>query len=191
MKILPSGLLLVAALAAALVIVFSSSISRGLDYARDIERQSGLTLMPALVLLTAVFFFHRYRRNHQHRATAQAAELATRDADHRAEELERLVAFGQALGRAIDFETIRVAVSQHLPAIAGTDKVWVLVQEGSEWLALTGDPRGAENILQTGDLAEQLLASAPPSSTDGVDPKTPRDPERAVGFPLPGQVIGV
>ncbi|HVK82037.1 MAG TPA: hypothetical protein VM915_15655, partial [Verrucomicrobiae bacterium] len=53
-------LLLIAALATALVIVFSSSISRALDYAREIERQSGLTLMPALVLLTGVFFFHQY-----------------------------------------------------------------------------------------------------------------------------------
>ena len=34
--------LLIAALTTALMIVFSSSISRGLDYAREIERQSGL-----------------------------------------------------------------------------------------------------------------------------------------------------
>ena len=39
-------LLLITALTTALVIVFSSSISRGLDYAREIERQSGLTLVP-------------------------------------------------------------------------------------------------------------------------------------------------
>ena len=57
--------LLIAALTAALVIVFWSPISRGLDYAREIERQSGLALMPALVLLTAAFFFHQYRSNHQ------------------------------------------------------------------------------------------------------------------------------
>jgi len=150
-------------------------------------------LATALVLLTAAFFFHKYRRNHLQRAMAQAAELATRAAEHRAEELERLVAFGQALGRAVEFEAIRVAVSQHLPAIAGTDKVWVLVQQGSEWLALTGDTRGAEDILPWDDLAEQLLASGPTNSTDGADAKTPRDPERAMGFPLlvGGSVIGV
>jgi diguanylate cyclase (GGDEF)-like protein len=179
-------LLLIAALTTALVIVFSSSISRGLDYAREIERQSGLTLMPALVLLTAAFFFHQYRRNHQQQAKAHAAELATRDAEQRAEELERLVAFGQALGRALDFDSIRVAVGQHLPAITGTDKVWVLVQQGSEWFALSGDTRGAEDVLQWGDLAEQLLAS-------GVD-KTPNSvTERAVGFPLivGGNAMGV
>jgi len=47
-------LLLIAALTTALIIVFSSSISRLLDYAREIERQSGLTLMPALVLLSLI-----------------------------------------------------------------------------------------------------------------------------------------
>src|SRR3982750_4249374 len=87
-------LLLIAALTSALIIVFSSSISRGLDYAREIERQSGLTLVPALVLLTGAFFFHQSRRNHQQQAKAEAAMLATKEAEQRAEELERLVAFG-------------------------------------------------------------------------------------------------
>jgi diguanylate cyclase (GGDEF)-like protein len=179
-------LLLIGALTAALLMIFSSSISRLLDYAREIERQSGLTLMPALFLLIAVFFFHQYRRNHQQKLKAEAAELATREAERRAEELERLVAFGQALGRSLDFDSIRVAVGQHLPTIAGTDRVWVLVQQGSDWQALSGDTRGAEDVLQWGDLAEQLLAAGPdktPNSLTG----------RAVGFPLMvgGHAMGV
>jgi diguanylate cyclase (GGDEF)-like protein len=177
--------LLISALATALVIVFSSSISRGLDYAREIERQSGLTLMPALVVLVGAFFFHQYRRNHQQQAKAEAAMLATKDAEHRAEELERLVAFGQALGRSLDFDSVRVAIAQHLPAIAGTDNVWVLVQQGSEWQALSGDTRGAEDVLKWGDLAEQLLASSSDRSINLND--------RAAGFPLlvGGTAVGV
>ena len=180
-------ILLIAALTTALMIVFSSSISRGLDYAREIERQSGLTLMPALVLLTGAFFFHQYRRNHQQMAKAEAAMLATKDAEHRAEELERLVGFGQALGRALDFESIRVAVGQHLPALAGTDKVWVLVQQGSEWQALSGDTRGAEDVLKWGDLAQELLSSGAERT-----PNTLTEP-RAIGFPLivGGSAMGV
>jgi diguanylate cyclase (GGDEF)-like protein len=171
-------MLLIAAFTTALVIVFSSSISRALDYAREIERQSGLTLVPALVLLTGAFFFHQYRRSHQQQAMAEAAILATKAAEQRAEELERLVAFGQALGRSLDFDSIRVAITQHVPQLAGTNDVWVLVQQGSEWLALTGDTRGAEDVLQWGDLAEQLLASGPE--------KTPNTliTDRAIGFPL-------
>ena len=162
-------LLLIAALTTALAIVFSSSISRGLDYAREIERQSGLTLMPALVLLTAAFFFHQYRRNHQQRAKADAAMLATKEAEQRAEELERLVAFGQALGRSLDFDSIRVAITQHLPPIAGTGSMWVLVQQGADWLALSGDTRGAEEVLQWGDLAEQLLATGAAENTRATE----------------------
>ena len=180
-------LLLIAALTTALVIVFSSSISRGLDYAREIERQSGLTLVPALVLLTAAFFFHQYRRNHQQQAKAEAAMLATKEAEHRAEELERLVGFGQALSRSLDFDSIRMAITQHLPQIAATPRLWVLVQQGPEWMALAGDTRGAEEVLQWGDLAEQLLAAGPE--------KTPQNltEARAIGFPLlvGGKAVGV
>ncbi len=136
--------LLIAALTTALIIVFSSSISRLLDYAREIERQSGLTLMPALVLLTVVYFIHQFRRRNQMQAQADAAQAATREAQHRADELERLVQFGQSLGNALDFDSIRVSIGQHLPALAGTDRVWVLVRQGTQWEALSDDTRGAK-----------------------------------------------
>jgi diguanylate cyclase (GGDEF)-like protein len=114
--------------------------------------------------------------------------IATKEAQHRAEELERLVTFGQALGRSLDFDSIRVAVGQHMPALSGTDNVWVLVREGTEWQALSGDTRGADEVLQWGDLAEQLLAG--PSSE-----KTPTHltQPRAIGFPLVvgGAAMGV
>jgi diguanylate cyclase (GGDEF)-like protein len=172
--------LLIGVLATALIIVFSSQISRLLDFAREIERQSGLTLVPALVLLTGAFFFHQYRRSHQEQAKAEAATQATRAAEHRAEELERLVSFGQTLGRALDFESIRVAIGQHLPAIAGSEQVWVLVQQGPDWQALAGDTRGAEDVLKWGELAQELLANSadrPPQQLDGRS-------ARAIGFPL-------
>ena len=181
-------LLLIGALTTALIVIFSSPISRMLDYAREIERQSGLTLIPALGLLTVAFLFHQYRRNHQDQAKAAAADLATKVAQHRADELERLVGFGQALGRSLDFDAIRMAIGQHLSALAGTNNVWVLVREGTEWQALAGDTRGAEEVLQWSDIAEQLLASG---STD----KTPTQltQPRAIGFPLivGGAALGV
>lgn len=181
-------LLLIGALTTALVVIFSKPISRLLDYAREAERQSGLTLLPALVLLTVAFLFHQYRRNAREHAKADNAELATRAAQHRADELERLVAFGQALGRSLDFESIQVAIGQHLSALAGTHNLWVLVREGTEWQALAGDTRGAEEVLQWGDLAEQLLAS-------GATEKAPTQlsASRATGIPLVvgGTTLGV
>jgi len=180
-------LLLIGALTTALIVIFSTPISRTLDYAREIERQSGLTLLPALVLLTVAFVFHQYRRSSQEHAKAATAEIATKAAQHRALELERLVGFGQALGRSLDFDSIRVAIGQHLSALAGTEQVWVLVREGTEWQALSGDTRGAEEVLQWGEIAEQLLST-------GAD-KTPAHltQRRAIGFPLVvgGTAMGV
>ncbi len=179
-------LLLIAAFTAAVVIVFSTSISRLLDYVREIEHRSGLTLLPALVLLTGAFVLHQVLRNHQQQAKAVAAELTAKEAEHRAEALERLVAFGQALGRALDFDSIRAAVTKHLPAIAGTENIWVLVQQGAEWHALQGDTRGAEHVLQWGELAEQLLSNGP-------DQTLTNHTDRPVGFPLivAGKPVGV
>jgi diguanylate cyclase (GGDEF)-like protein len=181
--------LLIGALATALIIVFSTQISRLLDFAREIERQTGLTLVPALVLLIGAFFFHQYRRSHQQQAKAEAAMLAIKHAEHRAEELERLVTFGQALSRALDFDSIRIAVSQHLPPIADTDNVWVLVQQGADWHALAGDTRGAEDVLKWGDLAQELLANAP----DRTPSQLAEPNDRAIGFPLivGGAAMGV
>lgn len=179
-------LLLIAALTTALIIVFSSSISRLLDYARASERQSGLTLLPPLFLLMGVYFFHRFRRRHQMQAQAEAAQAATGEAQHRADELERLVQFGQSLGNALDFDSIRMAVGQHLPALAGTDRVWVLVRQGTQWEALSGDKHGAADVLQWSDMAEQLLVNGPD--------KTPGQlTKRAIGFPLiaGGAPVGV
>ena len=182
-------LLLIAALTTALIIVFSSSISRLLDYAREIERQSGLTLLPALVLLTGAYVIHQLRRRHQIEAQAEAAQAAAREAQHRADELERLVQFGQSLGNTHDFESIRVAIGQHLPSLTGTDRVWVLVRQGTQWEALSGDTRGAEDVVQWSDLAEQLLVNGPDKTPDQLTP-------RAIGFPLiaggaPMGVLGV
>lgn len=175
--------LLLAGLTAAVAIIFSAPISRLLDYAREIERQSGLSLIPGLVLLVCVYIFHQLRRRHQIQAHAAAAEAATREAERRAEEMERLVAFGQALGRSLDFDSIRVAIAQHLSTLADTDRVWVLVRQGTEWDALAGDTRGAEDVLQWGDLAEQLLASG----------QKPDHADRTIGIPLVvgGTAVGV
>jgi len=177
---------LIAAFAAAVIVIFSSSISRLLDYVRGVEQETGLTLLPALVLLAGGFLFHQMRRSQQQQAIAEAAALATKAAQHRAEELERLVTFGQAIGRALDFDSIRSAVSQRLPILSGTDNVWVLVQQGADWIALHGDTRGAGDLAQWADFAEQLLAAGPdPTPTHSVDPHR--------GFPLTvgGKTVGV
>ena len=175
-------LLLLSGLTLALVIVFSAPISRLLDIARDVERQSGLTLIPALILLTGVYLFHDLRKRHQAQAAAAAAEAARTMAEQRAEELERLVAFGQALGRSLDFDAIRSASAHHLPQIAGTPNTWVLIREGTQWVALAGETRDAADVVHWGDMAEQLLDGGSPGGSG-----------RTIGIPLMagGAAMGV
>ncbi len=165
--------LLLGGLTVAVLIVFSGPLARLLDFAYQVERQSGLTLIPALVVLTVVFALHQMRKRHEVQEQAAAAEAAQREARARAEEIERLVSFGQALGRSLDLDSIRVIIAQHLPIIAGTDRVWVLVREGSQWESLGTDVPGREDTLKWSDLAEQLLAGVSTQAND----------TRAIGCP--------
>jgi hypothetical protein len=52
--------MLLAGLALALIVVFARPTRYLLDLARDLERSSGLALVPALIILTAVFLFHEW-----------------------------------------------------------------------------------------------------------------------------------
>ena len=178
--------LLLVGLTAALLIIFAAPISRLLDTIRDIERTSGLTLLPALVVLTAVYVFHELRKRTEVQAQAAAAEAAAREAERRTVELERLVAFGHALARALDHPAIAAAVMQHLPRVAGTENIWVLLLKGQKWDCLVGDARGADEVLQREGFADRLLSG----TTGASDVRSP------VGFPLvvggaPVGVLGV
>jgi len=175
---------LLAGLAAALIIVFSAPISRMLDYARDMERQTGLALLPALIVLTLIYVFHQLGKRHESQAHAAAAEAATREAERRAAELERLVAFGHSLARSLDHDSIRTSVTQHLPRLAGTDHVWVLLRHGTQWEALVGDTRGAEDVIEREDLADRLLSGGSQETAQSG---------QSVGFPLVvgGAAMGV
>jgi diguanylate cyclase (GGDEF)-like protein len=167
-------LLLLAGLAVAILVLFSTPLSRVFAYARQVEERTGLAVVPALIVLAASVVFHLLRRRYRADAARAVDDVRAEQSELRAEEVERLVAYGQALSRSGDFESIRVSVAQHLPAIAGSERVWVLVRQGTQWEALAGDTRGTEDVLRWGDLAEQLLTG---QTREGVE-------ERAIGFPL-------
>src|SRR6266851_3686667 len=95
---------LLGGLAVALIVVFARPIQYLLDLARDVEKSSGLALVPALIILTAVFLFHQQGKRQEAKARAAAAEADALLADARASGLERLVALGQALGRSLDLD---------------------------------------------------------------------------------------
>ena len=82
---------LLGGLAVALIVVAAKPIRYLLDLARDVERSSGLALIPALLILTVVFLFHQQGKRQEVRARAAAAEADARQAGTRAAEMERLV----------------------------------------------------------------------------------------------------
>jgi diguanylate cyclase (GGDEF)-like protein len=122
----------------AAVVVFARPVRFLLDVAGDVERASGLALLPALIILTVFFFFHLQNRRQDAHAQAIKAEAEATQAEARASEMERLVAFGEALGRSLDLEAIHDALALQLPRLTGADGVWVLVRIAGRWHALLG-----------------------------------------------------
>ncbi len=133
--------ILIIGLTIALAVVFARPIGRLLDIAREVEQSSGLALMPALMILMVVFLLHQQGKRQEARAEAVASAAAAQEAEARARDLERLVAFEQALARALDIEAIRGVVLQHLPSLAGTPAVWALIRSDGTWQSLIGSTR--------------------------------------------------
>ena len=154
---------LLGGLAVALIVVFARPIRYLLDVAREVERSSGLALVPALLILAAVFLFHQQGKRQEAKAQAAAAAADALQAGTRATEMEGLVTFGQALGRSLDLDTIRDVVGQQLPTLAGTPDAWVLLRAAGRWRALgSGLARGPDAARLREAVADQAM------STDGA-----------------------
>jgi diguanylate cyclase (GGDEF)-like protein len=164
---------LLATLTLALFVVFSRPIAQLLDYVREMERASGLQLLPALVILATVFIFHQLRKRHEVQTAALGSQALARQATERATEMERLVAFGQALARSLDDTSIRDVAAAHIPLLAPGRAAWAMIRpaasaqlesEGPGWLTLTvvgdstPDARERAAMRALGD-ADPIVAS--------------------------------
>src|SRR5581483_10659465 len=163
--------LLVAGLALAVpIVVFARPIERwALGLARDAEQNTGFALLPALVVLILVFFFHQLGKRLEEKTRAAAAEASALQAQARASEMERLVAFGQALARALDVETIRDVVQQHLSKLAGTDEAWILLRVGAHWQALAGTAKESRRDIERAHQQEAERALESPIARNPID----------------------
>ena len=166
----PRDRLLIAGLAVALIVVFSRQVLILIDRAREVERASGLGLIPALLILIVVFLFHQQGKRQEAKAQAAAAEAGAAAAEVRAEEMERLVTFGQSLGRSLDIEAIRDVVTQQLPKLAGSDEAWAMMRTDRHWQALAGTAReNRRDVERTREhLASRTLDADLRSATDPV-----------------------
>jgi diguanylate cyclase (GGDEF)-like protein len=136
--------ILIVGLTVAVSVVFARPISRLLDFAREAEQAYGLALIPGLIILTVVFVLHQQGKRQESKAEAAAAAAVAREAQARTRDLEQLVSFGHTLARTLDMDTIRDVLMQHLPELARTHDVWVLVRTDGAWnnllSSLAGDP---------------------------------------------------
>jgi diguanylate cyclase (GGDEF)-like protein len=104
--------------------------------------------------------------------------------------MERLVAFGQALGRSLDRESIRAAATEHFPVLAGGRGAWAMVRSGGHWqpLAAVGSTsvadreRAARRALGEaeglpgagrGDVCFPMIVAGTPVGVLGVSPEPP------------------
>ena len=159
--------LLLAGLALAAVVVFAKPLQYVLDLARDVERGTGMALVPALLILIGFFLFHQQGKRQEARTDAAAAEAESRQANARAGELERLVTFGQALGRSLDLDAIRDVVRQHLEVLTGTPQACVIARIDGEWRVLTGAEGAAEQTESSQPQVDEALLQRARESVGG------------------------
>lgn len=117
----------------ALLAIFQRSLQDVFDSASEVEQTYGVSLKPALLILTVMFVFHQYAKRREMKAEAAAAATEARVARARAQELEQLMLFGQALSRGLTKDTLREAVCRRLPPLASGEETWVVLRNESGW----------------------------------------------------------
>jgi diguanylate cyclase (GGDEF)-like protein len=125
----PRDGLLLAGFAVALLTVFDRTIGQLLEIASQVESSYGVRLLPALVVLAAIFVIHLYAKRQESRAEAEAAALTARSAEERLRELERLHSFGRQLAGSLSLDAIQGTLWRYLPAFAEERSAWVTVWE--------------------------------------------------------------
>lgn len=147
-------------LIAGTVVVFQRPLRAVWEAVGAIQEKYSVDLLPALTIFVGVFIFHEARKRQQSRAEAAFAAAEAAQARLRAAELERLVAFGQALSNALDFAALRQAWWRHLPAFTGEREFWVLARRNDAWETFSQDTntlRG-RSIQDLEGMADRTLA---------------------------------
>ena len=177
-----NDIVLVGALALGLIVLFSQPLQGVFDFVRDIEDTYQVRLLPALLILVGIFTFHQYRKREEVRVSALASAAAAADATARAEEMERLIAFGQAIARSLTEESIKSAALAHVPLLAPDRAVWALARSDGQWRPL----------MNVGDATPAAQETAAKIALSEIDPPPGVEPEFTC-FPMiiGGMPVGV
>ena len=139
------------ALIAGAVVIFQQPLRLLVDAARAVELRYNVALLPGLTVLVCAFGFHQYSKRQQARAAELAATADAAVARARSVGLERLVAFGRALGAALDPAAMRQVFWRYVPSFAGEREMWMLTRKPDGWEPALRDlaaaaPRAPETL---------------------------------------------
>ncbi len=154
------------ALIASTVILFRQPLRYLFDATREFETRYQVDLVPALIILVVVFVFHEYQKHAQATADARTAAAEAAQAKTRFEELEGLMAFGQALANALDPASLQQVLWKFVPRFAGNREFWVLTRRADRWDALLQDAAETRSL----ERLEQLAIRTVSPGTCRVDP---------------------
>lgn len=132
------------ALVAGALVIFQKPLAIAIDFAREIELYYNIDLIPGLVVLAGAFAFHQYKKRQQARAAATAAAAEALLERQRSAELERLVAFGSALGNSLDAAALKQVFWRYMPTFAHDRELWMLARNGNRWDLVARDAIAAE-----------------------------------------------
>jgi diguanylate cyclase (GGDEF)-like protein len=177
-----NDIVLLGGLAVALFVLFNRPLQEMFDFVREIEDTYDVRLLPALMILVGLFVFHQYRKREEVRVAAATSAAAAHDATLRADEMERLIAFGQAIARSLTEESIKSAAIAHVPLLAPNRTVWALARREGQWRPL----------MNVGNVAPGAQESAARIALCEIDPP-PGVPPEFTCFPMiiAGNPVGV
>ena len=176
---------LLGCLAVALFVAFNRPLQEMFDFVREVEDTYQVRLLPALLILVVTFIFHQFRKRQEVRLAALASATAAADATARAEEMERLIAFGQAIARSLTEESIKAAAIAHVPQLAPRRAAWALARSDGQWRPLMNV--GAATPCAQESAAKIALCEIDPPP--GVEPEFTCFPMIIAGMPV--GVLGV
>ncbi len=163
--------LAIALLTSALVI-FQRPLRLVIDAAQEIESRYRIDLLPGLTVLVGALAFHQYSKWQQTKVAAAAAAAEIAKERQRSAELERLVAFGTALGHSLEPAGIRQAFWRFMPAFSRDHEVWMVTRTDEGWDSVVRD--GATSTVRSTEALERLAArslaasSSAETQADGI-----------------------
>lgn len=153
------------ALIASALVIFQQPLHLLIEVAHNVELRYDIDLLPGLVVLVGALAFHEYSRRLQARAAAQRAAAEVAQERQRSAELERLVAFGGALGTALDSVALRQIFWRYLPAFARDRELWALTRTKAGWENVLRDATAAS--VRTSEALESIATDALSAPTYG------------------------